>query len=100
MVINAPNAYDRILIKLDSGWLKYQQEFVYLGSIFSDQGTVNLHVTSKNKSVVIKLTNFMRNIEYAPVSENANFLRACLKSAVLYGQETWSSSMLHKIEML
>ena len=74
------------------------------GAVFSDDVAVhvdvNLHAKRKSKSVLIKLANFMRNNEFAPVTIKCKVLRACLKSAILYGQETWSSSSLCKIETL
>ena len=68
MIINPDT--ERCNIKLESGWLTYTKEFIYLGAIFSDSGTVadslDLHVRAKNKSVYIKLANFIRNNSYAP----------------------------------
>ena len=104
MVINTNNGCDRINIRLNNGWLKYCKEYVYLGTIFSDSGTlytdVDKHTKNKSKSVLIKLANFMRNNESAPITVKCKVLKACLKAAILYGHETWSSSSLQKIETL
>ena len=103
MIISPDSEADRCNIKLNSGWLKYKVNFTYLGAIFSDQGTVNhdlnLHVYSKNKSVYIKLANFVRN-SYAPLVVKKKVLNICLTAAILYGRETWSSTSLHKLETL
>ena len=64
MVINPLVQLDRVNIKLDDGWLSYVSEFVYLGVIFSDNGTLNidvdLHADSKRKSV-FKLAYNIKN---------------------------------------
>ena len=61
MIINSSDIRDRSAIKLENGWLKYRGEFVYLGVMFTDSGSVHndleLHARSKNKSVA----NFIRN---------------------------------------
>ena len=104
MIINSSDIRDRSAIKLENGWLKYRDEFVYLGVMFTDSGSVHndleLHARSKNKSVLIKLANFIRNNQFAPTSVKRKVLNACLKSAILYGQETWGGSSLAKIETL
>ena len=104
MVITPQNPQDRIDVKLENGWLCYTKEFIYLGVIFSDNGVVNvdvnLHVNGKSKSVFIKLANFMRNNGFAPITVKCKVLNACLRAALLYGHETWSSCSLHKIEIL
>ena len=104
MIISPDSEADRCNIQLNSGWLKYKVNFTYLGAIFSDQGTVNhdlnLHVHSKNKSVYIKLANFVRNNSYAPLGVKKKVLNTCLTAAILYGCETWSSTSLHELETL
>ena len=51
LVINPKKAEDKSDIKLDYGWLSCKSNFVYLGAIFSDVGSVfhdvNLHVTQR-----------------------------------------------------
>ena len=104
MVINTCNPQDRIDIKLEKGWISYTKEFVYLGVIVTDKGIVNvdvnLHANGKSKSVLIKLANFIRNNIFAPITVKRKVLKACLRAALLYGHETWSSCSLHKIETL
>ena len=104
MVINSDNESDRYNIKLDSGWLKYREEFLYLGAIFSDKGLLsydlNLHVSSKSKSVYIKLANLFRNNYYISIIVKKKMLKSCLEAAILYECETWSSTSLLKLETL
>ena len=56
-----------------------------------------MHARNKSKSVLIKLANIIINYECVPVTVT---VKACLKAALLYGQETWSSSSLYQIETL
>ena len=60
----------------------------------------NLNLHSKNKSVYIKLANFVCNNSYAPLVVKKKVLNTCLTAAILYGCETCSSTSLHKLETL
>ena len=104
MVINPIDDNDRHDIKLNNGWLAYKSTFVYLGVIFSDSGAVstdvNLHALQREKSVYVKLANFMRNNEAAPIIVKQKVLKSCLNASLLYGCEAWSSSSVVKIETL
>ena len=95
------NPQDRIDIKLEKEWLCYTKEFVYLGIISTDKVIVNvdvnLHANGKSKSVLIKLASFIQNI-FAQITVKSKILKSCLRAALLYGHEIWSSSSLHKIE--
>ena len=104
LVINPKNQDDRCNIKLESGWLKYCSSYVYLGVIFSDNGAVstdvNLHVCQRQKSVFVKLANFIRNNPAAPVVVKRKVLRSCLNASLLYGCETWGSTSTRNVETL
>jgi len=104
MVINPIKSDNRIAIRLESCWFNYANEYVYLGVIFSDTGTVhhdlNLHLRDKNGSVFIKLANFIRNEAFAPVTVKSKVLKACTRASLIYGHEAWGSSSLSKIESL
>ena len=104
MVINPDSHDDRLDIHLETCWFSYVKEYVYLGVMFSDSGVVHndldLHVRDKNKSVFIKLANFIRNQAFAPVTVKVKVLKACMRAALLYGHEAWGSSPLSKIETL
>ena len=104
LVINPDICEDRLDIKLDSGWLNYRSTFVYLGAIFSDNGAVyndlNLHVSNREKSVYVKLANFMRNNPAAPIIVKKKILNSCLNASLVYGCETWGGASLQKAETL
>ena len=104
MVINSTNHEDRLDIKLESCWLYYVKEYVYLGVIFSDSGVTHtdlaIHAREKNKAVIIKLANFIRNNSFAPITVKSMVLNACTRAAIIYGHEAWGSSPLNKIESL
>ena len=82
-------------IKLNNGWLAYKSTFVYLGVIFTDSGAVstdvNLHALQREKSVFVKLANFMRNNEAAPIIVKQKVLKSYLNASLLYGCEAWST---------
>ena len=42
----------------------------------------------------------MRNEAFAPVTLKSKILKACMRAALIYGHEAWSSSSLIKIETL
>ena len=102
MIIHPMNEDLRINIKIDSGWLSYKNVVVYLGAIISDNGSIhndiNLHVADRNKSVYVKLANFIRNNNQASVVIKLKVLKACLEGSLLY--ETWSGRPLQKVETL
>ena len=104
MVINPKTTNDRTYIKLNSGWFKYVTSYTYLGVTISDTGLINQdiiqHAKDKKKSVYVKLANFVRNNEYAPISVKKKVLQSCLQASLLYGCETWGSSSITKIETL
>ena len=104
MVINPQRTEDRHDIKLTSGWLEYRSTYTYLGAIFSDNGSVavdvDLHVKQRQKSVFVKLSNYMRNNQTAPITVKRKILRSCLNASLLYGCETWGSASLQKVETL
>ena len=104
LVINPQSEEDRLDVKLDNGWLTYCPKYVYLGTLFSDVGTVakdvDLHVQQREKSVFVKLSNFMRNNQAAPITVKRKILNSCLNASLLYGCETWGSISLRKAEAL
>ena len=95
---------DRRDIKLESGWLKYSSTYVYLGVIISDTGSIandlDLHTAQREKSVFVKMANFMRNNQSAPINVKCKVLNSCLNASLLYGCEVWSSASLRKLETL
>ena len=104
LVINPANASERQHIKLNSGWLKYAPSYVYLGIIISDKGSIvhdlSLHVAQKAKNIYVKLANFMRNNESAPIIVKRKILKSCMNSSLLYGCELWAGTSLRRINAL
>ena len=104
LVINPKNAEDRYDLKLENGWLSYNASFVYLGAVFSDTGAVyhdvNQHACQREKSVYVKLANFMRNNPAAPITVKRKILNSCLNASLLYGAETWGGVALRSVETL
>ena len=102
LIINPKYSADRVDVKLNNGWLSYKSSFVYLGTIFWDNGTIyndiNLQADAKSKSVYIKLANFIRNNPHAPITVKRKILTSCLNAALLYGCETWGGLSIHKVE--
>ena len=105
MIIN-PMCDDDIKcdVKLNSGWLKYKSCQKYLGVLFSDSGNladdIDSFIKDKNMDVSVKLANFVRKNEHAPIVAKLNVVNACVSSSLTYGCETWSSSSLNTIEVL
>ena len=58
------------------------------------------HAKNKYKDVSIKLSNFIYNNKFAPISVKSKVLQSCVSSALLYSCETWSSSSIIKVECL
>ena len=103
MIINPISCEDRLDIQLGSMWFNNIKEYVYFGVIFFETGVshldLDLHVKDKNKSVFIKLANFIRNNLYAPIVKSM-VLQACTRAALIYGHEALGSCSLNMIESL
>ena len=104
LTINPQKQEDRYNVKLENGWLSYCSTYVYLGVIISDDGMiandVARHVEGREKSVYVKMANFMRNNQAAPITVKKKILSSCLNASLLYGCEIWSSASLRKVETL
>lgn len=104
MIIDTSKSVIKVDLKLKSGWLPYSATTIYLGALFNDAGLIssdiNQHASDKNKSVSIKLANFVTNNLYAPITVKYKIQRSCVSSAILYSCETWSYSNLSRIEAL
>jgi hypothetical protein len=103
MVINGLDAQKHDL-QIGDKCLKYQARQTYLGAIITDTGNLThdimQHSKSKQPSVSIKLTNFIRNNKYCPVWIKLKVLTTCVNSSLLYGCETWSNNSIDCIEKL
>ena len=105
LIINPMSEEDmKCYLKLKNGWLKYKSCQKYLGVLISDSGIlkddIDAFLKDKNKDVIIKLANFMRKNEHAPIVAKLNVVNACVNSSLTYGCEAWSSSSLNSIEVL
>ena len=104
MIVNANKEDVRAELKLKSGWLPYSSCTLYLGALFSDTGLVthdlNRHAIDKNKSVSVKLANFVINNMYAPITVKFKILSSCVTSTILYSCETWGCSNLSRVNAL
>ena len=104
MIIQPSQCDVKIDLKLTSGWLPYKSSTIYLGSLFTDSGSINNDVTqhalNKNKSVSIKLANVITNNINAPIPVKYKVLNSCVKAVIMYSCETWASNNLTRIEVL
>ena len=104
MIINGKPDDIRCDLKLLDGWLCYKQKHNYLGSIFTDSGTLNNDVSTflsmKSKHVNVKLANFMFNNKYAPVVVKLKVVKACINAILTYSCEAWGSCPLNSVEIL
>ena len=103
-IINAKDGDIKSDIKLEDQWLPYKSEKKYLGATFTDTGIVredvNLLVKEKSKDVMVKLSNFIYNNKYAPVSVKLKVVKACVNGSVTYSCESWGSCALNSVESL
>ena len=103
MVINPPSDFVKADIKIDSGWLPYRATVIYLGVVITDNGLLSTDVIqqakNKCKNISIKLSNFITNNMYAPVTVKVKILNTCVNTAILYSCETWGASSLSKIDI-
>ena len=86
MVINAPVEYIKADLKIESGWLPYESSVVYLGVMFNDGGLlsedINNQCRNKDKSVSIKLANFITNNMFAPITVKMKVLNTCVNVSI------------------
>ena len=77
---------------LNSGVLKYNASFEYLGVFVSDTGSLKQDVKKyigHKRSVSIKYTNFRKTNKNALLYAKLEVLDKCVTSAIIYGCETW-----------
>ena len=102
LVIDAPNDFVKVDVKIDGGWQPYLSSVVYLGTVITDKGLLSsdviLQAQNKYKNVSIKFANFITINMFAPVTVTLKVLNICVNAAVFYSCETWGSSSLVKID--
>ena len=103
MIINAKETDLKCVIKLNTGNFEYCKEYVYLGAVISNTGSIaydiERYVSLKRANVTIKFNNFLRKNFLAPLSIKLNVLDVCVTSSLTYGCESWGCSWINSIEV-
>lgn len=103
MIINAKEGDLKCDIKLKTGKLEYCQEYVYLGAVITDTGSITYdierYVGMKRANVTIKFNNFLRKNFLAPLSIKLNVLDVCVTTSLTYGCESWGTASINSIEV-
>ena len=103
MIINAKETDVKCDIQLNTGKFEYCQEYVYLGAVITDTGSltydIERYVGLKRANVTIKFNNFLRKNFLAPLSIKLNVLDVCVTSSLIYGCESWGSASINSIEV-
>ena len=103
MIINAKDGDVKCDIKLDSGKFEYCSEYVYLGAVITDTGSITVdierYVNLKRANVTIKFNNFLRKNFIAPLSIKLKVLDICVTTSLTYGCETWGTATVNSIEV-
>ena len=90
-------------LMFDSGKFEYCSEYVYLGVVISDTGSIvfdiERYVDLKRANLTIKFNNFLRKNFLAPVSIKLKVLDICATSSLTYACETWGTSTVNSIEV-
>ena len=103
MIINAKEADLKCDIELHTGKFEYCQQYVYLGAVISDTGSITYdierYVEQKRANVTIKFNNFLRKNFLAPLAIKLNVLDVCVTTSLTYGCETWGTALVNSIEV-
>ena len=103
MIINGKEDDLKCDIELNSGKFEYCSEYVYLGVVITDTGSISFdierYVASKRANVTIKFNNFLRKNFLAPLSIKLNVLDICVTSSLIYACETWGMASVNSIEV-
>ena len=90
-------------IPLGDGYLKCVKEFIYLGVVISDIGSlkedIKKYLTKKRAQVMIKFSNFCKVNRNVPLSVKLDVLEKCVTSSLIYGSECWGSNT-HDVELI
>ena len=104
MIINGKKRDIKCNLRLKAGFLTYRQSHKYLGVIITDSGIVKDDVKSflaeKNKHVLVKLANYQRKNDLAPIAVKLKVVRSCINASLTYGSEAWGNSPLNGLEVL
>ena len=103
MIINAKETDLKCDIELHTGKFKYCQEYVYLGAVITDTGSITYdierYVEQKRANISIKFNNFLWKNFLAPLSIKLNVLDVCVTSSLIYGCESWATASVNSIEV-
>ena len=103
MIINGKDDDLKCDLVLDSGKIVYSSEYVYLGAVISDTGSIKYdidrYVNNKRPNVTIKYNNFLRMNFLAPLLIKLKVLDVCVTSSLTYGCETWGTASMNAIEV-
>ena len=103
MIINAKETDLKCDIELNTGKFEYCHEYVYLGAVITDTGSIaydiERYVGLKRANVTIKFNNFLRTNFLAPLSIKLNVLDVCVTSSLTYGCESWGTASINSIEV-
>ena len=103
MIINAKENDVKCDIRLNTGIFEYCQEYVYLGAVISDTGSISFdierYVGMKRANVTIKFNNFIRKNFLAPLSVKLDVLDVCVTTSLIYACETWGTSSISSVEV-
>ena len=103
MIINAKENDVKCDIRLNTGIFEYCREYVYLGAVISDTGSISFdierYVGMKRANVTIKFNNFIRKNFLAPLSVKLDVLDVCVTTSLIYACETWGTSSISSVEV-
>ena len=61
---------------------------------------LNHFLAENNKHVFVKLANYQRKNELAPIAVKLKVVRSCINAALTYGSEAWGNAPLNGLEVL
>ena len=102
MVVNGEDI-DRLPIHLGDVCIRHCTDYVYLGSIITEDGKLSSsileHALEKEKSLN-KLILFLSSNSNAPFSIKVKVFKAAFTALILYGMETWIGASIKPVERL
>ena len=90
---------DRMPIKISSRMIEHCDQYVYLGSIFTSDGSTKSSLCARQKHYN-KLVLFLRNNCDMPFVMKKKVIDAAFNAALLYGCESWLDTNLKDVEKL
>ena len=104
MITNGNKRDIKCNLRFKTGFLTYRQSHKYLGVVITDCGIVKDDVKSflakRNKHVLVKLANYQRKNELAPIAVQLKVARTCINASLTYGSEAWGNAPSNGLEVL